>query len=356
VLIINLTQNDIPKASRDVLVNLLSGATTYVTSQLVRGLQPTLFSLVVQVQVVANNNTLSTITLTQDDFPEIFRDTLIELIAGDPLSVKIALTTTTPSIFTLVLTVDDAPILGITVTVDPVQDDAYVALRAFLLSLVPRGTECIVAQVNRTPEPATSNFITMNLVNRERIATNTDTYVDTAFYAFICHTTMTVTEMIRGEIKPGQQVSGVDIDNVVSVVQQLDGTPGGVGHYELSQNESVWPDPQILSTGVAELMQPTKMTIQLDVHGPNSGNNAQIISTAFRDDYAVRWFERGNYTAVPLYADDPRQVPFINDQQEYEDRWIIEACLQVNPVVTLPQQFADVVVVKTIDVDATYPA
>ena len=45
----------------------------------------------------------------------------------------------------------------------------------------------------------------------------------------------------------------------------------------------------------------------------------------------------------------------INDQQQYEWRWVVEAMLQANQVVSVPQQFADQVTVEIISVDASYP-
>ena len=58
---------------------------------------------------------------------------------------------------------------------------------------------------------------------------------------------------------------------------------------------------------------------------------------------------------VPLYADDPRQMPFINAESQYEWRWVLEAKLQVNQAVQIPQQFADSAVVDAISVEAEFP-
>jgi hypothetical protein len=51
---------------------------------------------------------------------------------------------------------------------------------------------------------------------------------------------------------------------------------------------------------------------------------------------------------VPLYADDPRYMPFVNENQQYEWRWVLEACFQVNQTVVVPKQYADAV-----DVDSS---
>ncbi len=106
------------------------------------------------------------------------------------------------------------------------------------------------------------------------------------------------------------------------------------------------------------LMQPTKITVQCDVHGPCSADNAQIISTMFRDAYATDFFTSvfGSVDLQPLYSDDPRQTPFMNAEQQYEERWIVQMVMQANPVVVIPQQSALTVNVEIISVDQTYKA
>ena len=111
------------------------------------------------------------------------------------------------------------------------------------------------------------------------------------------------------------------------------------------------------TVGSNTYMQPSKVTVQLDVHGPNSADNAQIISTMFRDQYAFDAFAASGIANVaPLLADDPRQIPFMNAEDQYEDRWIVEAQIQANQTVSsVPQQSFDVIDVTLIDVDASYP-
>jgi hypothetical protein len=74
-----------------------------------------------------------------------------------------------------------------------------------------------------------------------------------------------------------------------------------------------------------------------------------------RDDYAMAQFSTSGFDVTPLYADDPKQVPFLNGEQQYETRWIVEAVLQVNPVVSVPQQFMDAASITLVEVDAAYP-
>ncbi len=87
-----------------------------------------------------------------------------------------------------------------------------------------------------------------------------------------------------------------------------------------------------------------------------SSSNATIVSTLMRDGYAVDQFAASGFPGTPLHADDPRQVPFLNAEQQWETRWVVEARLQADETVTgIPQQFAGVLNVTLIDVDAAYP-
>ena len=104
------------------------------------------------------------------------------------------------------------------------------------------------------------------------------------------------------------------------------------------------------STSVAS----TQFGMQLDVHGPGASDNCQIISTLFRDLNACDFFAASGLDITPLYTGDPRQMPFINGERQYEDRWTIDVHMQINPVLTVPQQYADQADVDLISVDATY--
>jgi hypothetical protein len=194
-------------------------------------------------------------------------------------------------------------------------------------------------QDNRVPEPSISDFVVMTPINRLRLETNVDTFVDCSFIGSISGAVLTVTQVLIGSLTINNLVFGPNVALNTLIVAQTSGTPLGVGTYTLSQTQNL--GSQKMACGVVQMLQPTQLTVQLDVHGPNSADNAQIITTTFRDDFAVEALTALNTNVAPLYADDPKQIPFINDQQQYETRWIIEAVLQVNQTVTAPQQFAD---------------
>ena len=70
--------------------------------------------------------------------------------------------------------------------------------------------------------------------------------------------------------------------------------------------------------------------------------------------YGVQAFQNVMDGITPLYTDDPRQMPFTNAEQQWEDRWIVDVHLQVNIELVLSQQFAATLTVGVINVEATY--
>jgi len=226
------------------------------------------------------------------------------------------------------------------------------ALRAFLLGVLPAGTEVIQAQVNRVPEPRTANFVVVTMLRRVRLRTNVDADADVRFMGSIAGATMTVTAVTFGALSVGATVFGAGVAGGTTITALGTGT-GDTGTYAVSPSQTV--ASEVLSCGAKTLEQGTEFAYQLDVHGPASADNAQVISTLFRDSYATEAFaNQSPSVAVPLHADDPRQMPFQNDQQQWEDRFVVEAMLQSNPVVSVGQQYADEVEVDVVSVDATF--
>lgn len=178
------------------------------------------------------------------------------------------------------------------VTLDLTQSQILAALRTgFLLPILPAGVEVVVAQTNRTPPPAVANFVAMTPLFRERLATNTTRYPR------------------DGNNAPATRVS----------------------------------------------TQPTKVTVQLDVIGPDSAEHAQKISTLWRDDYAATVLGRASSLIQPLYCDDPRQMPWMSGEQQASYRWSIDLHLQANISAAVAQDFATDIASGIYEMDATYP-
>ena len=153
------------------------------------------------------------------------------------------------------------------------------ALRTVLLAAIGSGTEVIRAEINRVGEPPGGDYVELTPILRSRISTNHDSYTD-GFFA----------------------------------------------------------TPHV--PGIAQALQATQVTVQLDIHGPNSADNVQIVSTIFRDPYTCDAFTATGFDIQPLYTSEPRQSPFLNAEQQYEFRWTVDVVLQANPIVTTAQDFA----------------
>lgn len=233
------------------------------------------------------------------------------------------------------------------------ESQTLTALRSFLLAILPAGIEVVDGQDNRVAEPVGPDFVEMTPMFRERIETNTATYSDCAFIGSISGATLTVTNVSLGVIALGNSVFGTGVATGTTVAAFGSGT-GGVGTYTVSPVQTV--ASQTMAAGVKNILSPFKVTVQLDVHGPNSGDNAQTIASLFFDDYAAQAFAASGFDVAPLYANDPHQMPFINGEQQYEQRWVIDLAMQCNPVVTVPQQFSDGLQASVKEVQAQFPA
>ena len=199
------------------------------------------------------------------------------------------------------------------------------AVGAFLTAILPPGTPVIRGQDNRVPEPSILDFVVFTEIQRTRLSTNVDTYADVKFTGFVTGKTLTVTAVNFGSIVSGSTLFGVNVNSFTTISMGGTGT-GGVGTYPVSQFQNV-PSSQ-LSAGQEILTQSVRVMFQIDVHGPNSADNAMTISTLWRDDFGAQFFNANFYAITPLYADDPRQMPFLNDQEQIETRYLISAELE----------------------------
>lgn len=235
----------------------------------------------------------------------------------------------------------------------PAVDQNYVlqGLRQYLLTVLSPGVEVVRGQDNRVPSPAASDYIVMTPMRLVRLSTVREDDADVRFTGSIAVDTLSVTAVDYGLIALGAQILGIGVLPRTTITS-LGTSTGGIGAYAVSPSQTL--SSRTLAAGQDVLVQPTQFTLQLDVHGDAGANNATTVIAALRSASACDWFG-SNYAGVsPLYADEARQLPFINDQMQYEDRWTIEAALQYDPTLALPRQFADAVVVNPIPVDLFY--
>ncbi len=205
--------------------------------------------------------------------------------------------------------------------------------------------DILQAQLNRIPEPRTSDFLVMNILRWPRLATNFEAYADVVFTGSIVDDVLTVVDLQHGTIAARSPVFGEDV--VPGTIIRRAGTVDGTWIISPAQTVA----ERTLAAGLKTMMQPSQVAVQIDVHGPNSASFAQIVSTVFRSETATEAFELLNAAIAPLFADDPRQMPFHDGEQQYETRYIIEANFQVNQTVAIGQQFAQELEVTTLSIE-----
>jgi len=214
--------------------------------------------------------------------------------------------------------------------------------------------EVVVGQDNRVPEPLGQDFIVITPWRRHRLAYVGTDYTDDILTAQQNGNILTVTAENIPPLVPGLALlDGVGVLSPCTTLgEQLTGAPDDLGTYFVSPSQDTPSVP--VYAGTRNDTAPTQFTIQIDMHGPSSGDNAQAIATLFYSDYAYEMIIP--FGVAPLYASEARQVPFLNAEQQIEYRWSIDADLQVDPTVrTTPQQFADKLSAKPVPVDLIEP-
>lgn len=160
------------------------------------------------------------------------------------------------------------------------QRDVLAALRAFLLAILPAQTEVVQGQANRVPMPQDQNFVIMTPGRREQL---------------------------------GQTV-----------------------------HEWTAPTAPAPASGTDEITRSTALHIQLDVYGPTSADNAQIITTLLRDGYGFDFLTP--FGLAPLYGEDPFQMPLVAGEQQWLQRWTIRIALHGTIAVSVAADFADTLI------------
>lgn len=99
------------------------------------------------------------------------------------------------------------------------------------------------------------------------------------------------------------------------------------------------------------ILTPTRYSMQLDFYGPISQEWCMQTVSLFRDEYATEIFPSN---IQPLYADDPVQIPLIDGEAQYEQRWKLLASLQYNPILSTTHQSMTAVEIELAPIDQTF--
>lgn len=117
-------------------------------------------------------------------------------------------------------------------------------------------------------------------------------------------------------------------------------------------------DFQTLAPTEADIIEGIEVQVQIDCYGPQTTETtdntgvasdwAQILSATLNDEFGCTALAPSNLQ--PLYANEARMIPLVDGEEQYEERWSLDAHFQYNPVVTIPQQSANVLKLDLIDV------
>ena len=147
---------------------------------------------------------------------------------------------------------------------------------------------------------------------------------------------------------PGAQVVRAQVNRVA-----MPSNPGVVLTEMLQVDLSVPATEYQPDAGTATIEGPTRVDIQIDFYGEQAGEFCRTVKTAFRSHWGFSHFPAN---IKPLYTSDGIQAPLVTGEQQYESRWTLTASLQYNPIVTVPQDFADVLVPnKVLPADVVAP-
>jgi len=205
--------------------------------------------------------------------------------------------------------------------ITPTDDTLFKVLGDFIEGLI----DCKAVQgfVNRAAMPI-GGFITMATLRQIRLSTNTTFYNDTF-------------------VEQGVSFGGEEVvfDGQPITFAEQDVFFGGEEVVFDGQNIAFGGTPN----GTKAVTQAIEWTVQLDCYGVQSMQWANILTTLFRDEFSCSALKP---YIQPLGADDPISLPLINGEQQYEQRWVVEAKFQYNSITTVPQQFFDRAVVERI--------
>lgn len=94
----------------------------------------------------------------------------------------------------------------------------------------------------------------------------------------------------------------------------------------------------------AAIQNSVEVRMQVDFYGVQAEARSRTVTNIWRSEYACERLT----VCQPLYVQSHNRHVYINDSNQYEDRWILDLGLQYNPQVTVTQDFADSAPVITI--------
>ena len=95
----------------------------------------------------------------------------------------------------------------------------------------------------------------------------------------------------------------------------------------------------------AAIQNSVEVRMQVDFYGVQAEARSRTVSNLWRSSFGCD----GLKVCQPLYLQSLNRSVYVNDSNQYEDRWIMDVALQYNPQVTVAQDFTDTAPVITIN-------
>lgn len=102
----------------------------------------------------------------------------------------------------------------------------------------------------------------------------------------------------------------------------------------LPYSEALDQSQYINEDGTSMIQESRLYMMQLDFYGEQAFNRANQVGVMWRSNYTTNELK----TIQPLYANQVRNMEFINEQDQYEKRFLLEIALQYNPHYTYTEQ------------------
>jgi hypothetical protein len=140
--------------------------------------------------------------------------------------------------------------------------------------------------------------------------------------------------------------TGLDINHVIQGRQN--GLPLPTGPFIImtqvqQKGLSTFDATYNFTAGTEAVNMAFDFVIQCDCYGVGAGDVATMLSTMFASEPGADFFDA--YVAAnalsamePLYAEDPLSMAFSNEEQQYEQRYIVKCHINVTNAVTIPMQ------------------
>lgn len=196
----------------------------------------------------------------------------------------------------------------------------------------------------RVPEPIEGDFAVITSTSQDRLEYNETSFYDAVLVGSIAADVLAVTDVSRGAVPVGMLLTDRGypdgrIAQGTAIAAQLTGQPGGVGTYRVTVAQTL--PSGTLYAGYRSDVVSQEWKVQVDLHGPNSPNNSNVLDALFRSEVGVDFFASQYDGIAPLNIVSRGLQPFENAEQEVEWRWVLEADLNVVIEVRTPQMFFD---------------